>query len=365
MIIFHNPHSWVFWKTIYNYLKWIKHPGKYKYLIQYALENNIKFWAYIRNPSKFPKIFTIIVFYTWCILNKVKLSNIKIFYKIKDFNKDENNYLFTFIWRLDDDQFVEENINTKMIIWITHFFMNIEKFSNNLKKIQNYYLCWEANSSKNSTLFKKYFSFYDKDFFILPFTYQKRFQKFNDFKNRKLKCFAIGALLQNNPFDNELKKFYWKDYYGLHPMRKFIYENQEKMKNEIESYISLVYDKWFKKKDVKKYYSFDIVEKYNEYAMFAAPEEIVWLPTISMVEWMACWCAYIWQEWPIYTDVWMVSWIHYIWYDWTLNWLIEKIKYYQKHTHELEKIANNGYMFAISNFNEYVVAKKFFDKFNS
>jgi hypothetical protein len=112
-----------------------------------------------------------------------------------------------------------------------------------------------------------------------------------------------------------------------------------------------------------KYFSFNIVEKYNEYTMFIAPEEIIWLPSINMVEWMACGCAYIWVEWPIYSDYWMISWEHYIWYDWTLDWLIKKIEYYQNHKNELEEIANNGYIFAINNFNGETNAKKFFDHF--
>jgi spore maturation protein CgeB len=62
----------------------------------------------------------------------------------------------------------------------------------------------------------------------------------------------------------------------------------------------------------------------------------------------------------MYQDLGLVDGIHYIGYDGTLDDLIFKIRYYQKHEEELERIASNGYNFVIQNFNEEKVASDFF-----
>ena len=109
----------------------------------------------------------------------------------------------------------------------------------------------------------------------------------------------------------------------------------------------------------KKYYSFDMVEKFNDYKMCVVGEEITGLPGIGFVEGMASGCAYIGQTVGYYEDYGMQEGVHYIGYDGTLEDLKSKISYYQQpeHQQELEKIANAGCEFVRSNFNGRAAAE--------
>jgi hypothetical protein len=385
MIIFHNPHLYE-WRSLFSFIKWVRWVKKYLYLMEYALKNNIQIWFFLDRCSFLPQKFIKFEFYVWCKLQKFDSRNIKIFYDNSFVSW--KNYLLTYSSEFSRNEFYKNNINTKIIILATHYYNWIEKIAENIKKLKNYFFIAEADLNKNS-LFKKYFDFYKKEIFILPFTYQKRHKRYNNnFKARKNKCIALWSycILNHLKIMNETTKVIWehfklKNEISIHPLRIEIDKKKNEIKDKIDSYINNIYW-WFRnynKDDYKyiyiykkvynylkvwkqkKYHSFNIVEKFNEYSMFVAPEENIWFPSINMVEWMACWCAYIWQECHIYEDYWMKAWIHYIWYDWTLNWLIQKIEYYQTHTNELEKIANNWYEFAKENFNPEKNAKKFFD----
>jgi len=169
----------------------------------------------------------------------------------------------------------------------------------------------------------------------------------------------------------------------LHPMRKAIFENKEDLKDVIDCNISfhnkdriaistkskfykksnffrILYDLFFLSEG-KQYHSINIVEKYNEYRMFIAPEENIGFSSVNFVEGMACGCAYIGIDHAMYTDLGMVSGQHYIAYDGTLEDLRSKIQYYQNHPQELGKIAQNGYEFARKRFSEEIVVNDFWE----
>jgi spore maturation protein CgeB len=74
---------------------------------------------------------------------------------------------------------------------------------------------------------------------------------------------------------------------------------------------------------------------------------------------MACGCAYIGLDHPMYTDLDMLDKKHYIAYNGTLLDLKNKISYYQNHQDELSEIANNGYNFARNSFSEKKVLNNF------
>jgi glycosyltransferase involved in cell wall biosynthesis len=110
----------------------------------------------------------------------------------------------------------------------------------------------------------------------------------------------------------------------------------------------------------KKYFSFDIVEKYNEYKMSVVPEEVIGLPAIGFIESMACGCAYIGIDAPMYRDIGLIPGIHYIAYDGTLDGLKHIIEYYQNNPDELERIAKSGYDYVRKNLNDKTIAENFY-----
>ena len=113
----------------------------------------------------------------------------------------------------------------------------------------------------------------------------------------------------------------------------------------------------------KQYYSFDMVEAFNDYKMCIVGEEILGVPGIGFVEGMACGCAYIGLDSPMYTDLGLIPGKHYITYDGTIENLKKVIEYYQadEHQEELEKIAKTGCEYVRENFRGDKVAKKLID----
>lgn len=114
----------------------------------------------------------------------------------------------------------------------------------------------------------------------------------------------------------------------------------------------------------KKYFSFNMVDKFNDFKMCLVGEEILGVPGIGFVEGMCCGCAYIGQKIGYYEDLGMQEGIHYIGYDGTLDDLKAKISYYQQpeHQDELERIADNGYQFAQTHFRGNQVAEQLLNK---
>jgi glycosyltransferase involved in cell wall biosynthesis len=92
----------------------------------------------------------------------------------------------------------------------------------------------------------------------------------------------------------------------------------------------------------KEYHSFDIVDTYNNYRMFVSPEETIGQPSINAIEGMACGCAYVGRDDPMYTDLGFTKGVHYVAYDGTIEDLARVIGYYQSRPDELARIAEAG-----------------------
>jgi glycosyltransferase involved in cell wall biosynthesis len=254
--------------------------------------------------------------------------------------------------------------------------------------------------SSNSSYFRHYFNWYDKEVLILPFVAQSRFQNNIAFEKRINKVLSTGTNTQKMKEDDFIS-FFHTDI--LQPMRSEIIENIDLLKNYIDpminnlqsSNITIIHKeksnlskfKYFLFSDLARliklilkgffnikldnlkndsnYYKVDIVEKYNSYKMFIVPEEIIGVPGIGFIEGMNCGCAYIGVDGPMYNDLGMIAGTHFISYDGTMDDLKTKIDYYQKNEKVLEKIAMNGYQFAKNNFDPNKIANSFFKRLSS
>lgn len=235
----------------------------------------------------------------------------------------------------------------------------------------------ESNLTKNSEIFRRYYNV-DIPWVVHPFVYAKRFENRKPFGERKNLAFATGTITYK-----EHPEFL--EVYGDkcdQPSRKQIKDNPEFFKDTIvctssdyledntgkkykdgENKIIRLYKSIYNRFNVgkqKKYYSFDMVEAFNDYKMCIVGEEILGCPGIGYVEGMACGCAYIGLDSPMYTDVGLIPGKHYITYDGTKEDLRRVIEYYQmdEHQEELEQIAKAGCEFVRENFAGEVVAKR-------
>lgn len=234
----------------------------------------------------------------------------------------------------------------------------------------------EVNLDKNCELYRRYYHV-DKPWVIHPFVYAGRFQNKKTFSERKNMAFATGTITYK-----EHEEFL--STYGDscdQPSRKQIKDNPEFFKDTVYctssnylednpgkqikttdilpvKFYKKIYNRMFTGKQ-KKYYSFDMVEAFNNYKMCIVGEEILGIPGIGFVEGMACGCAYIGIDSPAYRDWGLIPEVHYITYDGSKEDLRRVIEYYQmdEHQEELQKIAETGCKYVRENFNGDTVAR--------
>ena len=329
--------------------------------------------------------------YVWCLLNNLNpFKQTFIFDKNKLDEKSDILFSFAFCsYSFRSEKLIEKSIiksfTGKKILHASHFYKSTRAVSQNIKKTDTEYIVAESDLKK-SPYFNKFFNFI-KQVYILPHVLRERYVNTSKFKTRKNKCLALGTLVIENESDASNKDYieFFKTN-TLHPMRKILFENKEKLIDVIDCFINfhnekrleitnkvgayskcnifkMVYDLFFIS-DGKEYHKMDIVKKYNEYKMFIAPEENIGFSSVNSIEGMACGCAYIGIAHPMYSDLGMVDKKNYIVYDGSIEDLQKKVKYYQTHKEELIKIAENGRQFVKERFSEERVINDFWDYLN-
>lgn len=382
-----------------------KHNLKYKFLLNILKDNrydtaivvdgigtsfstvlsNIPF---LKNNYSIYKLISFGEIYLWCLLNDLNPLKQQIIFDKKKLD-EKSDVLFSFAFCTEmflNDRMTEKSIlksfSGKKLLHASHFYKFTKRVSENVEKTGTKYMVAEADLKK-SPYFNKFFGFIHQ-VYILPHVLRERYIKTKNFEERKNICLALGTLVIEDVSDESNK-----DHFGffkintLHPMRKVIFENKDNLTDLIDCCINfhnreriaitnksnlykknnifkILYDLFFLSEG-KEYHSLNIVEKYNEYKMFIAPEENIGLSSVNFIEGMACGCAYIGTDHAMYTDLGMVDKQHYIAYNGTLDDLKNKIQYYQRHPQELEEIAKNGYEFAKKRFFEERVVKDFLE----
>jgi len=394
-LIFHNPHVEIWYKTpLYHALTRRKSVEKYSYLLDYYIEHHLPFAVYVDGFNSsihnrwmrklFPPLLEYIL---WTIINRINPFKIKLIRKCSELKRTD--ILFSFLYgnfsshsgtfNTLPERIIKEFSETDAykILHLTHYMYNAGLGSHNSMQAKIDLFVCENNLYKNSQFFRHFFPWYQKDVYVLPFVPKKRFANNIAFQKRKNKAIATGTIT----FMMKDKDFlYYYNTSQVHPMRAELYNNRSQIAEFVDCYISDISegrkaitvsktDNIFKKfyamvyydfiAKQKKYFSFDIVQKYNDYTMFIVPEEINDLPGIGFVEGMACGSAYIGKRDPMYADIGMIDGVHFIGYDGTLQDLLDKIRYYQSHEEELENIARQGSEFAQNNFRGDIVAQNF------
>lgn len=228
----------------------------------------------------------------------------------------------------------------------------------------------EVNLSETSEIFRKYYSV-KRPWIIHPFVFAERFKNTKPFKERKNKCFSTGTItykkheeflsVYGDPCDQPARKFvkdnpeYFKDTVDCYSS-DYLEDNPGKMINAGDNVIVKLYKKIYNRTHVgkqKKYFSFNMVDKFNDYKMCLIGEEVLGVPGIGYVEGMACGCAYIGIDSSMYRDLGLVPGIHYIAYDGTKEGLKATVEYWQKpeNQEKLEEIAKTGCEYVRTYFN--------------
>jgi len=238
----------------------------------------------------------------------------------------------------------------------------------------------EVNLSKTSEIFRKYYHTV-LPWVIHPFVFAERFQSIKPFAERQTKCFSTGTItykkhkeflsVYSDPCDQPARKFvkdnpeFFKDTVDCYSC-DYLEDNPGKNINADDNTLVRLYKKIYNRTHVgkqKKYFSFNMVEKFNDYKMHLLGEEILGVSGIGFVEGMACGSAYIGIDSPMYSDYGLIPGVHYIAYDGTKEGLRATVEYYQKseNQEELERIAKAGCDYVRNKFRGDMVAKIILD----
>ena len=307
----------------------------------------------------------------WLVLHHNHLS-IKTIYSVHDIRPDD--IVVGYMHYLDGVAAMKELCGLK-IVSLLHLYGEKEE-ADLLQEVSPDILFSEAYLNKYSALFRKNFSWYRGRYILMPFKYQPRFCAKKTFSERKIRAIAMGTVTgRDTP---EFIETYGSSCYQ--PLRQQILDNKDMLSDIIDCYISPfietnteipahanLFQRIYKKFEnlyagqQKKYFSFDMVEKYNEYKMVVCPEDVQGMPGIGFVEAMACGCAYIGLDYGAYRDLGLIAGKHFIGYDGSLSDLRQKVEYYMKPENQeaLSKIAADGMAYVCEHFSEDAVAEHF------
>lgn len=391
-IVFVNLHANEFLLKPLNKYIWKQSCAfKHKYFFEYLLQNQeIEVCNYINGDgftlvTSFPKPIMWVLkkfrFLESRIVmrkNNIPSKSVTVIRNRKDIRHDDIVIGYRHVPRSLADM---DKIDAFKVVHMIHFHGQ-QTDSDLIKKANPDFLVNECDLSRTSEIFRKYYSWFKGQFIVHPFVGAARFTRNKPFAERDNCCFSTGTITYK-----EHKEFI--DTYGDscdQPTRKQILSNAKELEpwcacynsdyledTDMKKYLPTdnffihYYKVWYNMTHAgqqKKYFSFNMVDKFNDFKMCLVGEEILGVPGIGFVEGMCCGCAYIGQKVGYYEDLGMKEGVHYIGYDGTLDDLKAKITYYQQpeHQEELERIANAGYEFANEHFRGETVAKDLLNK---
>jgi hypothetical protein len=388
-IILYNPHiDNMYAKSLCDWLFRKKIISKYDYILRGLYNDGVLVIFVDRSRSSFESLGRLWVLFfllkgrteaiLWCLVNHLNPFRIKFIKKKTDLTKEDRLFLFSYL-NLDyeDAHKVFFHFPCKLYIHLSHYYLDVEHISTNIRKLNIGFLVSESNLNRSSSFYTHFFG-NEHDVRRLPFVFSDRFKKTQAFACRNGTCVALGSLSHTHgdaPRYAAFHKFFKTPY--LAPFRKILYDEKERLSGLIDVMIMNPYkgdnsspNKFQRfvsrfQSPKSNYYSFDIVSILNQYKMFLVPEEAAGLPAALFVEGMACGCVYVGNlNYPIYTDFGMREGVHYVGYSGSLEDLIEKVNFYNENRDALEKIANAGFELAIHEFSRVTNYQRFIELYS-
>ncbi len=361
MITLYNPHSQDFiFKPLAFILAKRKPLCKYGYIKDILLENKGFLDIYVdytessiipmkvleRLPLFLRKIFINIELFFWLRVNNIE-NKVKFISKKDDLSK-YNLFGFSYKSAVNnlDNKLSELKKFNKVYMHLSHYMIRTREKFDFFKQLNNITLLGDNNCTPN-----KYYQYFlgdsDIPLEIISFVPQDRFLNKINFEKRSSKILATGSF--HNLYEEEPHEYY-QDYLkffnlsSYHYVRKEIFENNQ---NEIiSSYVRPYRENGQKKSDVsqKKYFSFDIVEAYNNHKFAVVGDEITGFIAIGSFEAMACGCVVFCVRESV-DGLGMVEYEHYIPYDGTYKDLITQYEKYKNDENLISNISKNAICF--------------------
>jgi hypothetical protein len=215
------------------------------------------------------------------------------------------------------------------IVNLSHYFIRTREKADNIAKLTNARLQVDCDHSRNP-YFRNFFPQAPAQI-VLPFAVNARFTAKKPLAERDAKCAATGSF--HNLEDEEPRAYYrdFIDFFHIdtyHPVRKLLYARRNELASwlacRIAPYRELDADNTFSARvrrmlglDVVQadYFSFDIVEFYNQHRFAIVGEELSGAPAIGFFEAMACGCVMLGAEGTYYDGLKLEPGVHYLVHD--------------------------------------------------
>jgi len=242
------------------------------------------------------------------------------------------------------------------IVNLSHYFIRTREKADNIVKLSNVRLHADSDLSRNA-----YFqNFFPKPppVIVLPFAVSERFAARRTFAERSPKCAATGSF---HNLQDEEPRAYYRDFITFfrtdtyHPVRKLLYQRRAEIGDWLECRISPYREMEGKNRlgsrprkmlglDVVQsdYFSFDIVDFYNQHCFAIVGEELSGAPAVGFFEAMACGCVLLGAKGGFYDGLGLTPGIHYFEHDGTVESIQAAIFGASKNPKHLADVAHAG-----------------------
>jgi hypothetical protein len=241
---------------------------------------------------------------------------------------------------------------------LTHYYTIPSGYSKAVKDIPNLILASDVDVTHNE-FFNHFFPWYQREMLIVPFAVYERFKVNQPFESRKAKAVATGTfhMLELDASKEHLKDL--KEFANastVHPLRRTIYERKEELSGFIDCYCFPYFEsnikrekKFYERLLPKKlqvaqssYFSFNIVDKYNEYKYVIVGEEFYnGIPGVGAFEAMACGCVLLGNR-NCYTGSGMQEGVHFLGHNNSIEEIVSIIEDANAQPEKLKAISSSA-----------------------
>ncbi len=314
--------------------------------------------------------------FLWLRLNQLQ-EKVNVHWNLEQLSPSSVLYLFSYkncVAAFHERLAIIEFFHKK-VINLNHYFIATKEKAQNIAKLTNVTLATEADL-RNNSYFREFFK-EEYPFIILPFQVNERFRVETQWEKRKQKCAATGSF---HNLHEERPKSRYSDFItffnldSYHPVRKLIYMNRDKLSDVIECKISPYREK---KRNIlvrliarffdsaqKQYFSFNIVDFYNNHSSALIGEEVHGLPAVGAFEAMACGCVLIAQS-EYYNGLELEEGKHYLSHNGSLESIRLVIEKIAETPDKSQKIAKNGTEYVKKHCRSELLWNAFIQKLNT
>ncbi len=244
----------------------------------------------------------------------------------------------------------------RVVVNLSHYFIRTGEKAANIAKLRNVILHVDSDHTRNE-YFRTFFP-NPPPSIVLPFAVSSRFVAKRPLPERSPKCAATGSF---HNLTEELPRAYYRDFMSFfktdtyHPIRKMLYQRRAELADWLECRTSPYREMGGKdtfgaklqrllRLDIIQadYFSFDIVDFYNQHRFAIVGEELSGAPAVGFFEAMACGCVMLGARGTYYDGLGLQPGVHYLEHDGSVDSIRAAMTGIAAKPDEMEAMAKAG-----------------------